>query len=186
MDYDLDGESGFVQDVRMGPGTARKTCFRLNEHRMSGRRHALRSESGVTLIEVMVSLGLIAVAVVVVLSLLTASGVGNEINHQTAMAYKACQDVAEFLMAMNYNDILDLKNASAWNRSWTMNFQATKVVGTPTGVATVTAIGDQSPFNNPPDTVRSANDIADDVLEIVVKVERGTVRGFLTVRRSRP
>ncbi|GEM_PF-2887031 len=117
-----------------------------------------RADRGFTLLEVVIALGVIAVALMGSLSLLLLTHRHNTSTNETATAYKACQEMMEKLRTMTYDQV------KAQNG---VGFVATKLHPTqPVGSVAVT---DVSPAGDP-----------DTLVQVVVSIV--TPPGGITLR----
>ena len=68
----------------------------------TGMQKRKRSQAGMTLLEIVIAFMVLAIAIVGTMSLIIVVASHNEARAESNMAYKACQDILERLLSMDY------------------------------------------------------------------------------------
>jgi len=66
------------------------------------KKRGKRSQAGMTLLEIVIAFMVLAIAIVGTMSLIIVVASHNEARAESNMAYKACQDILERLLSMDY------------------------------------------------------------------------------------
>jgi prepilin-type N-terminal cleavage/methylation domain-containing protein len=140
------------------------------------RNHRYHSR-GFSLLEVVLAMAVLVVGTLVCLTVMMGSSQNSEKSKLDAIAYKACQDMAEALMSMNYSELNTLKTWSTLNNK-PLTFDVT-AAGFPPGVQgtyTLQDVSDQIGFTQG----------SQRLWEITIRVDYQNVHAAIYTRRKDP